>query len=222
MRIRLLGAVLLVLCSGALLAVETAPVWNEIKGEKLLALSLKGDVARGEEAFVTCQGCHRRGATGSASGLYPRLAGQHATVLIEQMTDIRSGKRRNPKMQPFSDEHVITPQDIADIAIYLQGLPIPASLGKGPGTALPRGKDLYLRDCASCHGDRGEGNGSKFYPMVAGQHFVYLLRECQLIRSGERGNANPDMIRVIKPYSDDDLQAVADHISRLASPSPAR
>jgi len=217
-RTGLIGVVALALWSGSLLAAETAPLWNEIKGEKLLVLKLKGDAARGEEAFVTCQSCHRRGATGSVSGVYPRLAGQHATVLIEQMTDIRSGKRRNPKMEPFSSEHVLTPQDMADIAVYLQGLPIPANLGKGPGTALGRGKDMYVRDCASCHGDRGEGNGAKFYPLVAGQHFAYLLREARLVRDGERGNANPDMVRVIKPYSDDDLEAVADYLSRLNSP----
>jgi len=206
---------MLALCYGSLVAADSAPAWNEIKGEKLLVLKLKGDAARGEEAFVTCQSCHRRGATGSISGVYPRLAGQHATVLIEQMTDIRSGKRRNPKMEPFSSEHVLSPQDMADIATYLQGLPIPANLGKGPGAALGRGKDMYLRDCASCHGERGEGNGAKFYPMVAGQHFAYLLREARLVRDGERGNANPEMMRAIKSYSDDDLEAVADYMSRL-------
>lgn len=203
--------------SAQLLAADAMPQWNEIKGEKLLVLKLKGDAARGEEAFVMCQSCHRRGATGSVSGVYPRLAGQHATVLIEQMTDIRSGKRLNPKMEPFSSEHVLTPQEMADIATYLQGLPIPANLGKGPGTALDRGKDMYARDCTSCHGDRGEGNGAKFYPLVAGQHFVYLLREARLVRDGQRGNANPDMVRVIKPYSDEDLEAVADYMSRLNS-----
>jgi len=218
LRTGLLALALLTVWSSPLLAADVAPVWNEIKGEKLLVLKLKGDAARGEEAFVTCQSCHRRGATGSPSGMYPRLAGQHATVLIEQMTDIRSGKRRNPKMAPFSDEHVLTPQEMADIAVYLQGLPIPANLGRGPGTALGRGQDIYVRDCANCHGDRGEGNRDKFYPLVAGQHFVYLLREARLVRDGERGNANPDMVRVIKPYSDDDLEAVADYMSRLNSP----
>lgn len=210
--------ILLISWSSQVLALDVAPVWNEIKGEKLLVLKLKGDAGRGEEAFAGCQGCHRRGATGSPSGLYPRLAGQHATVLIEQMTDIRSGKRRNPKMEPFADEHVITPQEIADIAAYLQALPLTANLGKGPGTALGRGKDIYVRDCASCHGDRGEGNGPKFYPLVAGQHFVYLLREARFIRDAERGNANPDMMRVIKSYSDADLEAVADYMSRLEAP----
>ena len=199
-------------------AIGGAPVWNELKGEKLEALRLKGDPARGAEAFVICQGCHKHGATGTVSGAYPRLAGQHATVLIEQMTDIRSGERKNPKMERFSDEHVLTTQEIADIAAYLQALPITPNLGRGPGTALARGKALYTRDCAICHGDRGEGKAEKFYPLVAGQHFKYLLREARFIRDGKRGNANPDMARVIKSYSDDDLEAVSDYMSGMATP----
>ena len=209
-----------------LLAQDRAPAstasggqaWNELKGEKLEALGLKGDIARGEEAFKICQGCHRRGAMGSNSGMYPRLAGQHATVLIEQIADIRSGKRRNPKMEPFSEEHVLTTQEIADIATYLQALPIPPNLGSGPGTALSRGKELYARDCANCHGDKGEGNARKFYPLVAGQHFKYLVREARFIRDGSRGNANPDMVKIIKSYGEEDIDAVADYMSRLAPP----
>jgi cytochrome c553 len=194
------------------------PAWNELKGEKLLALKLKGDPARGADAFEICQGCHKRGATGTVSGAYPRLAGQHATVLIKQIADIRSGRRANPKMKRFAHEEIVEPQDIADIAAYLQTLPIPANFGKGPGTLLSRGKELYARDCASCHGDRGEGNAEKFFPMVAGQHYKYLLREVRFIRDADRGNANPDMIKVVKPYSDADIEAVADYMAALPLP----
>ncbi len=196
----------------------SGPVWNELKGEKLEALKLKGVAVRGAEAFKICSGCHRRNASGTVSGAYPRLAGQHATVLIEQMTDIRSGVRKNPKMEPFSEEHVLSTQEIADIAAYLQALPITPNLGRGRGNALARGKALYVQDCASCHGDRGEGNAEKFYPLVAGQHFKYLLREARFIRDGNRGNANPEMVKVIKSYSDDDLEAVSDYMSGLAIP----
>jgi cytochrome c553 len=121
-------------------------------------------------------------------------------------------------MQPFIGNHVLTTQDMSDIAAYLQTLPIPPNLGKGAGKMLARGKELYARDCATCHGDKGQGDAEKFYPLVAGQHFKYLLRQETFIRSEGRGNANPDMVKVIKLYNDDDLDAVADYISRLPPP----
>lgn len=198
---------------------KETPIWNELKGEKLEALRLKGDIARGEEAFQVCQGCHRRGAVGTPSGAYPRLAGQHANVLIEQMTDIRSGRRLNPKMEPFVDENALDTQEIVDIAAYLQALPMHSQdAGKGTGTRLAEGKALYVRDCAVCHGARAEGDGQKFVPMLAGQHFGYLLREGALIRDERRGNANPDMVKVIKRYSDADMEMVSDYLSRLVLP----
>ncbi len=191
-------------------------VWNEAKGEKLLALKAKGDPVRGEIDFEVCQGCHRADASGRPSGAYPRLAGQHATVLIKQMTDIRAARRDNPKMDPFIGVgHVMTPQEIADIAAYLEGMPINANNGKGPGTDLERGKKLYKDDCANCHGDNGEGKAKEFYPQVSAQHYRYLLRESFWIRDGERRNANPKMVQVIKSYNDKDIEAVADYMSQL-------
>lgn len=176
---------------------------------------MKGDPARGEIAFVICQGCHRIGALGRADGSYPRLAGQHLSVLIKQMTDVRSGRRSNPKMLPFADHQAITVQEIADIATFLQKSPVPPTQGQGPGNDLERGRQLYGKDCAICHGSQGQGNGAQFHPRVSGQHYRYLLRESQLIREGGRRNANPDMIKIIRAYTDEDIDAVADFMSRL-------
>ena len=190
-------------------------VWNEMRGEKLLALKSKGDPTRGEIAFEICAGCHKDGAQGRPDGSTPRLAGQHASVLIKQMVDIRSGRRDNPKMYPFASQHVLSPQDIADIATYLQGLPVPANNGRGPGKNLEKGKALYVADCQTCHAADGSGEGVKFFPRLAGQHYAYLLREGRAIRDGERRNANPKMVKTVKPYSDADLEAVMDFASRL-------
>jgi cytochrome c553 len=194
------------------------PAWNEIKGELKQAMEAKADATRGESAFETCQGCHRKDASGRVSGAYPRLSGQHATVLMKQISDIRSGRRSNPKMEPFIGDHVLTPFEIADIAYYLQGLPVVGVIGKGSGLALVKGKQLYDKDCAECHGAKGEGSAAKFYPMVAAQHYRYLLREAKFIRDGDRRNANPDMVSVIKGYSTDDLEAVADYMAQLEAP----
>jgi len=189
--------------------------WNEMYPERIEAMRAKGDALRGESEFVICQGCHRAGAVGRADGSYPRLAGQHVSVLIKQMADVQTERRYNPKMQPFIHLHEILPQHVADIAAYLHGLPVPPTQGQGSGDKLEHGRLLYEKDCAACHGNRGAGSDEKFYPRVSGQHFKYLLRESQTIRDGKRRNANPVMVKVIKNYTDDDIAAVADFMSRL-------
>lgn len=189
--------------------------WNELSGEKAEALRRKGDAQRGRYAYEVCQGCHRPDGGGRPDGAYPQLAGQHATVLIEQMTDVRAGSRDNPKMYPFATQHVINVQEIADIAVYLEGLKIPRDNGNGLGTDLQRGRSLYDKDCKTCHGPSGEGNSAKFYPVLAGQHYLYLVRQARDIRDGKRRNANPEMVEVVKRYTDKELEAVSDYMSRL-------
>ncbi len=192
-------------------------VWNEAAGEKVEALELTGDVENGEEAYEVCSACHLPSGAGRPDGTFPQLAGQHTTVLIKQMADIREGLRDNPIMYPFAVT-LIDPQELADVAAYIETLPIPMDNGRGPGTNLERGKELYDANCVECHGDYGEGSADKFYPVLAGQHYKYMLRQITDIRDGRRRNANPDMVKVVKQYSDEDLDAVVDYMSRLEWP----
>jgi len=194
-------------------------VWNEEIGEKMEALQLTGDVENGEEVFEICSACHLPSGAGRPDGTFPQLAGQHPTVLIKQMADIREGRRDNPIMYPFAST-LVDPQELADAAAYIQTLPIPTDNGKGPGddAALKRGSELYAKDCVECHGDQGEGNAAKFYPVLAGQHYKYLLRQIEDIAAGRRRNANPDMVKVVKTYPEEDLIAVTDYMSRIEWP----
>jgi cytochrome c553 len=194
--------------------------WNEMEGEKVEALGLKGDAERGEEAYEVCGACHLPSGSGRPDGTFPQLAGQHATVLIKQIADIRAGRRDNPIMYPFATT-LVDPQELADVAAYVQKLPIPPGNGKGPGTDLAKGKTLFDRDCVQCHGQQGEGNEAKFYPVLAGQHYEYMLRQVRDIAGLRRRNANPDMVKVVKDYKDDEIQAVVDYMSRLHWPERA-
>jgi cytochrome c553 len=188
----------------------------------MAALSMPGDPARGKVAFENCIGCHRKDASGRAADPIPRLSGQHASVIIKQVSDIRGGRRINDPMKPYVDGAAMDAQTLADIAGYLQALPMAGTLGKGPGTDLDRGKALFERDCAGCHGAKGEGIAEAFHPMLAAQHYRYLLREMQLIRDGHRGNSNPAMVQLVKGYPLADFEAVADYLSRLPPPVGAR
>lgn len=182
-------------------------------------VALPGDAQRGKSAYDICRGCHKADASGKGEAEYPQLAGQHPSVVIKQMVDVRAGRRDSPKMHPFIKSDVVAEAEIADIAAYLYTLPVPAANLKGPGRMLELGKHLYQRDCAPCHGKTGEGDGARFYPRVAGQHYPYLYRESRESRDHGRRNSDADMVRVIKHYTNDDLRAVSDYMSRLR-PTP--
>ncbi len=192
-------------------------VWNEAGGEKMEALELTGDLENGEEIYEICSACHLPSGAGRPDGTFPQLAGQHPTVLIKQMADIRGGLRDNPIMYPFA-KSMIDPQELADVSAYIQSLPIPTDNGKGKGEHLDRGKELYDRDCVECHLPNGAGDKEKFYPVLAGQHYKYLLRQVKEIAEGKRRNANPDMVKIVKGYAEEDLVAVVDYMSRLTWP----
>ncbi len=174
-----------------------------------------GDPAKGRDAYEQCRGCHKADASGRPDAGYPQLAGQHETVLIKQMMDVRCNKRDNPKMHPFIEQSEVPVADVPDIAAYLSTLPVPNTNRKGRGKDLEHGKALYEKDCAECHGKAGEGDAEKFYPMVASQHYPYLVRESTDIHDLVRRNANPEMIKALMTYSDRDIEAVSDYMSRL-------
>ncbi len=195
--------------------------WNAQEGEKMEALKLKGNVKNGEEAYEVCGACHLPSGAGRPDGTFPQLAGQHSTVLIKQMADIRAGLRDNPTMYPFAIS-LTDPQELADAAAYINSLCIPTSHGayegKDAAVQIATGKALYEKQCLECHGKNGEGNKEKFYPVIAGQHYKYLLRQMTEIRDGHRRNANPDMVKVIKPYTNDQLVAISAYQSSLVMP----
>jgi cytochrome c553 len=193
--------------------------WERHSEELDALLGLRGDPEAGRLAYEYCQGCHRADGSGRPDGSYPQLAGQHATVLIKQMVDIREGRRDNAKMYPFAGEHILEREDVPSIAVYLEALPIPRANGKGPGTDLQRGRELYVRDCKSCHGEHGEGDAEELYPVLAGQHYAYMLRQTREIRDGVRRNANPKMAKLLRDYSEADMEAVTDYMSRLQTPA---
>ena len=207
------------------IAAVAGPALGQVKvllpttGEVKATLALAGDARRGKEAYGECQTCHRGGASGRANIGVPRLSGQHASVIIKQLMDIRSGRRINVEMKDYVLDPELTLQHFADSAAYLESLPVAGNLGKGPPELLPRGQALYEKDCAACHGAQGEGRSDSFYPMVASQHYAYLVHELERIRDGSRGNSNPAMPSILKNYSGDDKRAVAAYMAQLPAPT---
>ncbi len=178
--------------------------------------SLNGDAKNGKDVYHTCALCHTPQGWGTENGYYPQLSGQHPNVLIKQLIDIKQGNREVPTMIPFADEifdkgH----QDVADVVSYIATLPMTPKNSVGAGTNLERGKKLYTKQCESCHGANAEGNNEKSYPLLQGQHYEYLFRQILWIQEGIRKNGDEEMRLSIAAFTDADIRAVSDYISRI-------
>ena len=192
-----------------------APLDNELTK----AMSLKGDAKKGKDIFKLCIACHSTNGWGLKDGTFPQLSGQHRSVIIKQLADIRAGNRDNPMMAPIAKEAVMGgPQAISDVAAYIGTLPMNPDPGHGKSGNDARAEKLFYRKCSECHGADGSGDEERFFPRIQGQHYEYLLRQITWMREGKRRNANPNMVKRIKKMKMKDLELLVDYVSRIKPP----
>ena len=88
-----------------------------------------------KENVPACAACHMQNGTGIAPMAVPRLAGQNAKYLAQQLDQFASGKRSN---SPHRVMHLIAGRLGADeihaVSAYLQDLRPPRMPGAGPST----------------------------------------------------------------------------------------
>ncbi len=204
-------------------AVAKGPTLEEQKAKAATeldrAVALAPDLERGLEIWRQCAACHRAEGWGLPNGSVPQLAGQHRTVILKQLTDIRAGSRENALMLPYAAvDRIGDAQSLSDVAGYIDTLEISVATQKGSGEALDRGEQLYVANCSRCHGAMGEGDGDAIVPRIQSQHYSYLMRQIEAIRDGKRRNAHPEMKALIETLEEPDLHAVLDYVSRLEPP----
>jgi cytochrome c553 len=148
-----------------------------------------GKAEAGATKSAVCSACH--GPNGnSVNPEWPRLAGQSAVYLAEQLRLFRSGARNNPVMKPLAAN--LSDQDIDDIAVYYEAQ-TPAGLEADP-SYWKAGEALYLRGdgakevpaCVACHGPIGRGNLAAGYPALRAQQSVYVVKQLNDYASGAR------------------------------------
>jgi len=184
------------------------------------ALKLTPNLENGKKVYKVCAVCHAPEGWGLENGAYPQVAGQLRTVIIKQLADIRARNRDNPTMRPFTSVSLLGgAQELADVAAYISKLPMTPENGKGPGDDLELGKRLYEENCTECHGDNGEGHVEDHIPAIYAQHYRYLVRQFEWIKSGRRRNADSKMVKQIRRFHHRDVLAVMDYVSRLRPPA---
>ena len=210
-------SLILCLCAPSVIAASPADVAQAEYDE---VMQKEPNLDNGRRTYLTCAVCHLPEGWGSMDGSYPQIAGQLRTVVIKQLADFRAGNRENPLMYPFSVPGILGgPQEIADVAAYVAQLPMTPHNGVGAGDNLGLGERLYADHCVDCHGAAGEGDVEEHIPAIAGQHYAYLMRQFDQIRSGQRKNADPKMQEQIEGFSAEEQAAVLDYTSRLRPPT---
>ena len=181
-----------------------------------IALQAEPDLQKGRMLYYNCAICHTPEGWGSPNGRFPQIAGQHQSVILKQLADIQKGNRDNPTMIPFTGPlFYLGPQALADLSAYIEQMPMVPNNSIGSGLRLEEGKKLYNKECKECHGENGEGDAKEFYPRIHGQHFEYVLRQMEWVKLGKRRNADEEMVKQFEKFSQDDLEVIADYVSRL-------
>jgi len=190
------------------------------KSELNDVLRTKADADRGEQLFSQCTGCHGADGNGDTNGSTPRIAGQHYRVIAKQLVDFRDGKRWDFRMEGMADQHHLRgPADIADVALYVAGLTRPGNRGIGSGEFAEEGARIYAAQCQSCHGPEAEGDPSRGVPLLAGQHYAYLMRQMYDAVDGRRQTLPRLHSRRIAPLDFQQVRAVSDFLARIGWPA---
>jgi cytochrome c553 len=172
------------------------------------AFSIDGDVIK------TCSRCHTDGGTGRDGGAIPNIAILRPEYIRKALTDFASGKRHSGFMQPVATQ--LDDRQIGQLASYYSAQPHHRSdSAKASADMLMRGRQIAtvgipargLGGCAGCH-DITKAS-AKAFPMIDGQHRVYLADRLRQFRTRpEKVGGNP-MIAITHRLGDGEIDAVA-------------
>jgi cytochrome c553 len=143
-------------------------------------------------AIGVCGTCH--GVSGNSKNpMFPRLAGQKAWYLEQQLKEFRDHTRGDAYAVGYmwGMANQLSNSTIVALAKYF------SQQKAGPGTRRPapviaEGNQIYHQGiptqgvpaCAACHGPNGLGNAH--FPRVAGQHAEYILKQLNAFRTNMR------------------------------------
>lgn len=204
-------------------------------GALLASPSIAQDLANGREIFQICAGCHGKYGQGGKGGEYPRLAGQRAAYVEEQLLAFRSRKRLNIPMLPYTQPRELPDEDIADVAAFIASVQLPTK--PPPGTSAEdiihrrvplesfltveriegdtvRGRTLYRGECMNCHAKDGRGRSN--FPLLVGQYPSYLKRQIEIYRAGGRPHdENVASTGVLMPLSESDIRDILAYLTSI-------
>jgi len=182
---------------------------------------VEGSYEAGEAKSIVCGACH--GPNGnSVNPVWPSIAGQHATYIVEQLEAFKNGVRSDVLMS--GQAMMLSDEDMANLAVYYEAQEA-AARSVADASSVNKGRVLYrggnkqneASACIACHGPNGRGNPAARYPAIGGQYAVYTAQQLTDYASNTRQTDKPTkMMRDITAnLSADEITAVASYIQGL-------
>jgi cytochrome c553 len=170
-------------------------------------------------ALQVCSTCH--GVDGnSTSPAFPRLAGQQAVYLTNQLNNFRGHQRSDPAGSEYmwGLSHHLTDAQIASIAEYYskQAVRLSAVPAADP-KLLTAGQDIFEKGmpeqnviaCSACHGPKAQGIES--FPRLANQHADYIVKQLNVFQNTQ-GRPDTPMELIAHPLTGENKEAVAAYL----------
>lgn len=165
-----------------------------------------------------CTWCHGGSAQGYTPA--PRLAGQRATYIENQLMNFRGHTRNAPfsKLYMWGAAANLDPQTVRDLAMYFSALP-PKAANDGDNELVAAGRTIYQQGvpdsnivaCVACHGPSGEG--IREIPRLGGLAFTYLKRRLEQWGEGYNAATGPPMPHIADNLSPPQIAALASYLS---------
>jgi cytochrome c553 len=201
----------------------------------LLALPISAqNLQNGKDINETCAGCHGKLGHGGKKGEYPRLGGQRASYIEQQLRSFRDRIRINIPMFPYTEPRELSDEDITDVAAYLASLKLSSRVPdfKDTDDALTRltametvmiiarvegdianGEKHYQEHCRNCHAKDGMGRSD--FPMLVGQYTNYLMKQMVAYRARERPHDEDKPGGILDRFSEQDLQDILAYLTTI-------
>ncbi len=174
-----------------------------------------------------CAPCHGSNGDSNGNAAFPRVGGQPASYLAEQLRDFKSKARDSVVMSTMAA--ALTPDDITDVSAYYANVqsrfqPQP----RGDASLIEKGKALAesgnaakgVPGCNSCHGAGGTGEAPTV-PYLAGQYASYTALEFQMWQQGSRRNSPEAMRLFARKLDGSEIAALAAYYEQARGSSAA-
>jgi cytochrome c553 len=182
---------------------------------------VEGDAEAGKAKSITCAACH--GADGnSVNPVWPSIAGQHATYIVQQLQAFKGGMRSDPLM--LGQVMMLSEDDMKNLAVYFSGMSA-APKAVADASVIDRGERVYRAGdrgmgtaaCIACHGPNGRGNPAAGVPSIRGQYAVYAATQLRNYASGARTSDGPTRVMrdIASKLSEEDIVAVTSYMQGL-------